>query len=388
MIIFIVFIFIVVFLIIDNSASKNKSNTKNLHNERHPTKPKLNYKEIEFKELNNKTVTKIRKSSKKITKKISTKESTLKKKADKKLRSENKTSLEVKTQKKSLHGLLNIGENSLYENNHGILENSFLHIKTLGQTKENQLWLEGYLTHADYLSCSKVDKESLIYKEVCKSRDNLNEINPKYFYDGLPTNQQWRIYGDFVNEAAFIDIETTGLSANYDKITTVVIHSVKGTFSFINGFNLDELPNVLKQFKVLVSYNGKSFDIPFIRKYMNIKLDLPHLDLRHILSSLGYSGGLKSCESQLDLPKRIGLKDVDGFMAVMLWNYYRKTKNESALETLLAYNFEDAVRLEWLMNEAFNQKVRGFKSNPNFIEHRSIPINPFKANENILRKLS
>ena len=72
----------------------------------------------------------------------------------------------------------------------------------------------------------------------------------------------------------------------------------------------------------------------------------------------------------------------------MLWNYYRKTMNESALETLLAYNFEDAVRLEWLMNEAFNQKVRGFKSNPNFIEHRSIPINPFKANENILRKLS
>lgn len=369
MIIFIILIFIIVFLIINNSSAKNKSTKNNIDNKSYPMKTKLNYKAVEIKEVNNKTVPKVNKSNKK-------------------LRSKNKTSLRVKSKTNSLHGLLNIGENTLYGDNHGILENSFLHINTLGTTKENQLWSGGYLTHADYLSCSKVDKESFIFKEVYKSSKNLNEINPKYFYDGLPSNQQWRIYGDFVNEAAFIDIETTGLSADYDKITTVVIHSVKGTFSFINGFNLDELPNVLKQFKVLVSYNGKSFDIPFIRKYMNIKLDLPHLDLRHILTSLGYSGGLKSCETQLDLPKRIGLKDVDGFMAVMLWDYYRKTKNESALETLLAYNFEDAVRLEWLMNEAFNQKVSGFKSNPNLIEHRSIPINPFKANENILRKLS
>ena len=387
MIIFIILIFIIVFLIINNSSAKNKSTKNNIDNESYPLKTKLNYKEVEIKELNNKTVPNVNKSNKKIIKKISTKKTFIKESPDKKLRIENKASLEVMS-KKNLYGLLNIGENTLYGDNHGILENSFLHIKTLGTTKENQLWSGGYLTHTDYLFCSKVDKESFVFKEVYKSSKNLNEINPKYFYDGLPSNQQWRIYGDFVNEAAFIDIETTGLSADYDKITTVVIHSVKGTFSFINGFNLDELPNVLKQFKVLVSYNGKSFDIPFIKKYMNIKLDLPHLDLRHILSSLGYSGGLKSCENQLDLPKRIGLKDVDGFMAVMLWDYYRKTKNESALETLLAYNFEDAVRLEWLMNEAFNQKVSGFKSNPNLIEHRSIPLNPFKANENILRKLA
>ena len=387
MIIFVVLIFIIVILIINNSGAKNKSNKKNNENESYPTKSKLNYKEIDFKEINNKTNPKINKSTKKIIKKNSTKKSFIKESPDKKLRSENKTSIEVKLNKKSLHGLLNIGENILYGNNHGILENSFLHINTIGPNKENQLWSGGYLTHADYLSCSKVDKESLIFKEVYKSSKNLSTKNPKYFYDGLPSNQQWRIYGDFLNEVAFIDIETTGLSADYDKITTVVIHSVKGTFAFINGFNLDELPNVLKQFKVLVSYNGKSFDIPFIKKYMNIKLDLPHLDLRHILSSLGFSGGLKSCEVQLDLPKRIGLKDVDGFMAVMLWDYYRKTKNELALETLLAYNFEDTVRLEWLMNEAFNRKVRGFKSNLNLIELRPIPINPFKANENILRKL-
>ena len=351
MIIFIVLIFILVILIKSNSAAKYKSN-------------------------------------KKIIKKIPTKKSLIKELPDKKLRSKNKTSKEVKVNKKSLHGLISIGDKNLYGNNHGILENSFLHINTLGPIKENQLWTKGYLTHDDYLSCSKVDKESLIYKEIYKSSKTLSKKDPKYFYDGLPSNQQWRIYGDFLNEVAFIDIETTGLSADYDKITTVVIHSVKGTFAFINGFNLDELPNVLKQFKVLVSYNGKSFDIPFIKKYMNIKLDLPHLDLRHILSSLGFSGGLKSCEVQLNLPKRIGLKDVDGFMAVMLWDYYRKTKNELALETLLAYNFEDTVRLEWLMNEAFNRKVRGFKSNPNLIEHRSIPINPFKSNEYILRRLS
>ena len=53
------------------------------------------------------------------------------------------------------------------------------------------------------------------------------------------------------------------------------------------------------------------------------------------------------------------MEEIDGYTAVLLWNYYCRTKDPNSLETLLAYNYEDSVRLEWLMIEAYNQKVSG-----------------------------
>jgi uncharacterized protein YprB with RNaseH-like and TPR domain len=46
---------------------------------------------------------------------------------------------------------------------------------------------------------------------------------------------------------------------------------------------------------------------------------------------------------------RGNLSDVDGFFAVLLWNEYRKTGNQKALDTLLAYNVQDTVNLQNLM---------------------------------------
>src|SRR5947199_8147 len=81
-----------------------------------------------------------------------------------------------------------------------------------------------------------------------------------------------------------------------------------------------------------------------------------HIDLRYPLRSLGYTGGLKGCERQLGVA-RPGLEDVDGYLAVLLWDEYRRRKNERALETLLAYNAHDTVNLAALMVHAYNGKV-------------------------------
>ena len=51
--------------------------------------------------------------------------------------------------------------------------------------------------------------------------------------------------------------------------------------------------------KGIVSYNGKSFDVPFIENYFGIQLSHAQIDLRYVLGSLGYIGGLKGCERQL-----------------------------------------------------------------------------------------
>ncbi len=57
----------------------------------------------------------------------------------------------------------------------------------------------------------------------------------------------------------------------------------------------------LGKYKVLITYNGSCFDLPFIRNYFGIAVDHVHIDLRYLLSSLGYRGGLKGCEKSLGL---------------------------------------------------------------------------------------
>jgi len=52
------------------------------------------------------------------------------------------------------------------------------------------------------------------------------------------------------------------------------------------------------------------------------------------------------------------LSDIDGFFAVLLWNEYRKSGSQKALDTLLAYNVQDTVNLESLMVTAYNLKIK------------------------------
>ncbi len=103
------------------------------------------------------------------------------------------------------------------------------------------------------------------------------------------------------------------------------------------------------------------------------RLDHAHIDLRYVLRSLGYSGGLKSCEHQLGLD-RGNLEGVDGFFAVLLWKEFEQTGDRKVLETLLAYNIEDVVNLETLMVMAYNLKL---KKTPFEVTHRlGLPDRP------------
>ncbi len=299
----------------------------------------------------------------------------------------NEITIQKEIEPKLAIGIIRNNAQSAYKGEHGILSKTFIHIKGIGKQKEEKLWDDGFQDHKAFLINNKDSSDDELYKAIQNSHDQLANGNPNYFYNGLGSKEEWRVYGDFINETAFVDIETTGLSPDSDIITSAVIHSPTKTFSFVNGINLNELVDVLNQYSLVVTYNGKSFDIPFIEKYFKTKINSAHLDLRYILSSLGYKGGLKRCEELLSLPVREGLKDVDGFMAVLLWNYYQKTKDEKALETLLAYNFEDTVRLEWLMNEAFNQKLNQYDFKTSQIKHRDIPINPYRASTEILNQL-
>ena len=71
---------------------------------------------------------------------------------------------------------------------------------------------------------------------------------------------------------------------------------------------------------------------------------------------MGFKGGLKGCEKQLGMD-RGDLAGVDGFLAVYLWDRYKRKRDLKALESLLAYNVQDTINLEHLLVTAYNMKA-------------------------------
>ena len=147
----------------------------------------------------------------------------------------------------------------------------------------------------------------------------------------------------------YLDIETTGLSRTYHDITVIGIALENGSkCEVIQLFNADlhpeKLQRALKGVTSLYTYNGKRFDLPFIRSKFQIDVAeiCCHTDLMYDCWKKNLKGGLKVVERTLGIPRK--LSDMDGFAAVGLWWDYKRKGNQDALTTLLEYNQEDILR--------------------------------------------
>jgi uncharacterized protein YprB with RNaseH-like and TPR domain len=262
-----------------------------------------------------------------------------------------------------------------------MLKNTFSHIPGIGIKTEKRIWNLGIYDwdDADDLNPEKIShiKGVNVGRYLEESLVHLQKEDPGYFSKRLPSNLHWRFFPEFRRHAAYLDIETTGLSNWENEITTISLYDGKDVFYYINDENLSSFPEDIEKYKLLVTYNGKSFDLPFIERYFNIRLNCAHIDLRFILHSLGLKGGLKGCERQMGIDRGI-LNGVDGFFAVLLWDDYLRTRNRRALETLLAYNIYDVLSLEELMVAAYNMKLLETPFHESHrIENPKIPMNPF-----------
>jgi len=263
-----------------------------------------------------------------------------------------------------------------------MLKNTFLHIPGIGIKTEQRIWESGIHNWEDFTSDSPIHlskfKLATISAFLEESKQHLKSGNPGYFSKLLPSNQHWRFFPEFRDSTVYLDIETTGLRTWGSEITTISLYNGESIFYYVKGQNLDDFLDEIDKYKVIVTYNGKSFDIPFIESHFGIRLDHAHIDLRYILASLGYRGGLKSCEIQLGID-RGDLKDIDGFFAVLLWYDYEENHNKKALETLLAYNIQDVLTLEQLMVIAHNLKIRNTPFYGNRLPEPVLPEIPFRV---------
>lgn len=268
--------------------------------------------------------------------------------------------------------------------NGSMLNNTFCHIKGIGQKSEKRLWNSGVMTWQDVLDSAERGSSSLItpalVSGVKESMSHLETDNARYFSRMLCATETWRIFSDFRHSVAYLDIETTGMAGTREEITTISVYDGVTIYYYIRGQNLERFARDIQKYRLLVTYNGKCFDLPVIRRLLHAPMDQAHIDLRYLLHSLGYRGGLKGCEKQLGID-RDELDGLDGYFAILLWQDYIRNKNGKALETLLAYNILDAVNLERLMVTAFNLKLQStpFQRSHTIQTELIAPENPFQA---------
>ena len=273
-----------------------------------------------------------------------------------------------------------------------MLKNTFCHLPGVGLLNEKKIWLEGIISWEDCVNfstgiISKYQTPMLI-NEIEDSLFNLDTGNSLYFNERLPKGQNWRLFPEFRNQIAYLDIETTGLSDLYNEITTISLYDGESVYCFVNGENLNEFLDIVGNYKVIVTYNGKCFDIPFIERFFKTKITQTHIDLRYVLKNLGFTGGLKGCEKKLGIARN-ELEGVDGYFAVLLWKEYKTRRNIKALETLLAYNIEDVINLEKLLILSYNLNL---KATPFIDTHKiSLPGEitnlPYQADIDLIERL-
>lgn len=162
------------------------------------------------------------------------------------------------------------------------------------------------------------------------------------------------------SKTLFVDIETTGLSPDISAITVIGCCQPNGTIT--QWFNEDglsqkkillEFLDFCSSFHTFITFNGASFDLPFLKaKIKEWKIEdtlnhMDHIDLYQILRPYRRLLPLKSFR-QKDLERYLKVSRKDNLSGRKLIKIYRKfleTKDCKYKEQILLHNKEDLTGL-------------------------------------------
>lgn len=206
-----------------------------------------------------------------------------------------------------------------------------------------------------------------------------------------------RFYGDC--KPVILDIETTGLSSKQNNIIligliTIDINNMIGeSFQFFAERTseekniLQETANILNLQDMVITYNGKSFDMPFIYEKCNnheISLNnIYNLDLYLLVKNYSPLKEKLGSLSQKTMEKFMGIDknrkdEISGGESVELYENFQITNDINHLEKILLHNKDDIHQLLLLlqliqffdMNKAV--KTMGFPDNKIHAENVSL----------------
>ncbi|TET03739.1 MAG: hypothetical protein E3J83_07280 [Candidatus Atribacteria bacterium] len=172
-----------------------------------------------------------------------------------------------------------------------------------------------------------------------------------------------------INKTVFLDTETTGLAGGAG--TYIFLVGV-GYFEgdqfcvrqyFMRDYNeeralLSALNDLLSNFKAVVTYNGKTFDLPlmesrYIMSGMKMSLKDPyHFDLLYPARRL-WKRRLESCSLstvEREILKVIRDDDVPGYLIPEIYFKYLRTKDARAIKQVFEHNLQDILSLVALVS--------------------------------------
>ncbi|MGN0775467.1 MAG: ribonuclease H-like domain-containing protein [Candidatus Ventricola sp.] len=197
-------------------------------------------------------------------------------------------------------------------------------------------------------------------KELCGiEQTTLEEIHA---CDPLFAGESWDI-----RRVLFLDTETTGLSGGagtvafeigvgfIDERGMVIRQYVMRDYSE-EAAMLEEIAALLRKADTVVTFNGKTFDLPLMESRMvlsRIRLpvtQMPHLDLLHAARRV-YKLRLKRCNLATLEEAVLGQQrhdDLPGAQVPQRYFDYVRTKEFALLEDVLRHNFDDVKSLACL----------------------------------------
>ncbi len=249
-----------------------------------------------------------------------------------------------------------------------MIKNTFLFLDGFGSNRERNIWSQNISDWNEFIETRSIkgiaDKKKKFFdRQIIKAGSALRNNDSEFFAKLLPQSEHWRLYDQFKDEAIFLDIEVSHCADGF--ITVIGLYDGYETKTMIEGINLNfnYLKEELRKYKMIISFNGSVFDIPFInKKHPNIIPNIPHFDLRFCCSKLGITGSLKEIEESFGIKRRQIIKDLKGGDAFTLWRMWRATGDEYYLSLLIEYNEEDTINLKLIADKVFDKLKNNCKN--------------------------
>ncbi len=242
-----------------------------------------------------------------------------------------------------------------------MLESTFQLQPGWGPGRERALWRAGIVHWRDVRSATGSARQKA---ELRAAVDHAESARADGDADGLaallPSGDHWRLFPTLGEHAAYVDIETSDDVVGYEGISAIGVLDRNGPRIFLAGCDLAAFVERARDWSMLVTFNGRSFDVPILqRAFPAWRPPRCHADLCHALRRLGHDGGLKAIErrlASLHLRRPDHLAGLDGSNTGWLFRRGRQG-DRAALRRFAEYNLYDVIHLRTLMAYAYNGLV-------------------------------
>lgn len=241
----------------------------------------------------------------------------------------------------------------------------------IGDTKKKYLKSRGYKTIEDLVYHPYFSKEAKDCLSLIESMNSKNIMDRISYWLSQSDELMYCCSGFHEKEDfLFFDIETLGLFNR--PIILIGVAKFNGENLLINQYFLKDLtqePAALNEFSsfigpntVLASYNGKSFDVPYIRERlsyygMQSHIEKPHFDMLHF-SRRAWRNKYPNCRLVTLEKYLFGIErndDVPSALVPEFYETYLRTGNIGPVIPIIEHNRQDLITLTMIFSKLYEE---------------------------------